>query len=476
MHLPISSRYISSSHTQGGGGVAESFAFIIAMIAVELGLYASIIFAVFAVDDLIMDALWLLKWRRAKSITTITPPTMRFAVFVPAWNEAAVIGAMLHTLCERWPWPCVTIFVGAYPNDNATQDAVRSAMAHDPRIHLLVGAMPGPTTKGANLNQMWHTVLSACGAGRFAEFDAVILHDAEDMVDPLELHAFADVLNTADFAQIPVAPLHRRSARWIGGHYADEFAVAHRRDFFVRAAIGAPVPLAGAGCAVRWAWLEALSDDTGPFAADSLTEDYELGIRLSVIGARGALARYRHGLHRVTSRAYFPASFAAAVRQKARWLLGNALNGWDRLGWVAPPNSSLRIRIASGWMLWRDRRSLLSALAVLMGYGVALLIGIAFALSPHVVTLFAAQELFFALCTFNLLNLVWRISIRVACNTRDYGPVQGLISVLRIPVSNIVLVWTAVRAVQRYRRGRRGAPQVWDKTDHEFPSDDALFV
>ena len=37
----------------------------------------------------------------------------------------------------------------------------------------------------------------------------------------------------------------------------------------------------------------------------------------------------------VASRGHFPATLGAAVRQKARWLGGIALSGWDRLGWAA---------------------------------------------------------------------------------------------------------------------------------------------
>ena len=446
------------------------------MLAIELGLFAAIIFAVFAIDDLVMDGLWIATHQRPKPLPDADAPLLRFAVFVPVWGEAAVIGAMLATLCARWPSPHLAAFVGVYPNDPATEMAVRDAMAHDPRIHMLIGSAPGPTTKGANLNQMWRAIKALQAHDPALQFDALILHDAEDMVDPAELRAFSDALRDAEFAQIPVEPLHRRTAMWVGGHYADEFAVSHRRDLAVRAAIGAPVPLAGAGCAVRWAWLEHLDarnpqQSDGPFPADSLTEDYELGIRLSALGARGVLARYRDGWRRVTSRAYFPRSFSAAVRQKSRWLLGNALNGWDRLGWIIPPDADIGQRIIAHWTLWRDRRALLSALAVLLGYAAFALMLVALAIAPSSINVFLPEGLLITLWSFNLVNLIWRLIVRCGCVLRDHGPVQALLAIPRLPVSNVILICTALRAVRRYREARRGAPQQWDKTEHEFPDD-----
>ena len=50
----------------------------------------------------------------------------------------------------------------------------------------------------------------------------------------------------------------------------------------------------------------------------------------------------------IATRAHFPDTLAAAVRQKTRWTHGLALQGWDRLGWQG--NAIQR------WMTFRDRR------------------------------------------------------------------------------------------------------------------------
>ena len=133
-------------------------------------------------------------------------------------------------------------------------------------------------------------------------------------------------------------PLVDPHSRWISGHYCDEFAEAHIKELVVREAVGAAIPLAGVGCAIArrpLARLAALQDGR-PFAGSSMTEDYEIGLRIGALGLKTMFVRIPaqpsdRGV--VASRGHFPATLGAAVRQKARWLGGIALAGWDRLGW-----------------------------------------------------------------------------------------------------------------------------------------------
>src|SRR3546814_16369629 len=71
-----------------------------------------------------------------------------------------------------------------------------------------------------------------------------------------------------------------------------------------------------------------------PFDEASITEDYELGLKIGALGGRGIIVRLPAGTGSVVAtREHFPATLDAAVRQKARWLTGIALHGWDRMGW-----------------------------------------------------------------------------------------------------------------------------------------------
>lgn len=86
---------------------------------------------------------------------------------------------------------------------------------------------PGPTTKADNLNAMWHALQRYEAASGY-RFDAVVLHDAEDVVATGELRLFAHLLGRAEVVQLPVLPLVDHGSRWVSGHYCDEFAEPYR--------------------------------------------------------------------------------------------------------------------------------------------------------------------------------------------------------------------------------------------------------
>ena len=96
---------------------------------------------------------------------------------------------MLHTTLARLDHPDYRLYVGTYPNDRATIDAVVGVAQTDSRIRLVIGDTPGPTTKGDCLNTLWRAL---CADERSGEdvADAIVLHDAEDVVHPAELIVF----------------------------------------------------------------------------------------------------------------------------------------------------------------------------------------------------------------------------------------------------------------------------------------------
>ncbi|MFV0644429.1 MAG: hypothetical protein ACK5NN_08005 [Sphingomonadaceae bacterium] len=67
----------------------------------------------------------------------------------------------------------------------------------------------------------------------------------------------------------------------------------------------------------------------------------------------------------------------------------------------------------------------------------------------------------------NLAALIWRASLRFAFTSRDYGPVEGLMAVIRIPIANIIAIMAARRAIQAYICVLAGQKLHWDKTDHD---------
>lgn len=451
----------------------------------ELALFATVGILIGGADELLIDLIWGVRslWRRlavysrharadAGSLAAPARPG-RIAIFIPAWRESAVIGPMLATATARWGAADYRIYVACYPNDRATIDAVAAAAeaAEGGRIRLVINRRDGPTTKADNLNALWAALLRDERAGAWRA-KAIALHDAEDVVHAAEIALFDRLIERFDLVQLPVVPIVGRERGWwaraISGHYGDEFAEAHIKALVVREALGAAVPAAGVGCAfsrTAMAWIAAGNGGL-PFDADSMTEDYELGLRIAEGGGRGAFIRLpgrRRGAA-VAVRAHFPATLDAAIRQKARWMTGIALSGWDRLGW--------RGGLAERWMRMRDRRAVLAAFILFAAY--ASLIGWAAVRGLELVAGYApiaTSGVEAALFRVDAAILLWRLAMRAGFAGHAYGWRAGLAAVPRVIVANIIAMIAARRAVARYLHAARGGTPFWDKTDHVFPGE-----
>jgi adsorption protein B len=387
-------------------------------------------------------------------------------VLIPAWDESAVIGPMLRATLDRFDHPDFTLLVGHYRNDPATALAIKAVS--DPRVIAVEVPADGPTTKADCLNHLYAFLVRHEAATK-RRAKALVLHDAEDLVHPLELRLFDRLVEKAGVVQLPVVPLPDSGSPWISGHYCDEFAESHGKELVVREAVGASIPLAGVGCAIRREAIARLAavHDGRPFAGGSMTEDYEMGLRLGALGERTIFVRLPPTAGErqvVASRGYFPGTLGAAVRQKARWIGGIAFAGWDRLGW--------RGGLGERWFRLRDRRGPLAALLLLAGYVAALLWGqlwlaaqLGAPLPPQ------PSDLLSTLLEVNFAMLLWRTLMRIAFTTRVYGIGEGLSSVPRILAGNLVSILAASRALFLHTGG---GPKQWDKTAHVFPAEAAV--
>lgn len=443
----------------------------------EGALFAAFGFLLLGLSDLAVDFIWIARtcWRRltvyrrfdrAQADTLSAPASPGcLAIFVPAWDESDVIGYMLRSALSTFAGSNYRIYVGCYPNDPESIAAVRAV--RDERVRIVIGPVPGPTTKADCLNRIWERMLQDERAEGL-RYKAIVLHDAEDVVHSAELRIFDLLVERFGLVQLPVLPLLNRHSRWIAGHYADEFAEAHGKELVVREALGASLPSAGVGCAFSRDALEKVAALGGgsPFDADSLTEDYELGLRLRLIGARGVFVRLPSSIGRpmVVTREHFPATFEAAVKQKARWMTGIALSGWDRLGW----NGSL----AERWMRLRDRQAVLASLVLLSAYAALPFWG---ALQlRHLLTGIPPQPIppiLELLLQINLALLAWRLAMRFLFVKQAYGWEEAFRSVPRVFISNVIAMLAARRAVFRYLRTRRTGTTSWEKTSHFFPAE-----
>ncbi|MBH5323392.1 glycosyl transferase family protein [Aurantiacibacter sediminis] len=444
----------------------------LALAEYELLLFAGVFFLLGALDEIAMDFAWAWLRLRGKIRThSVSRADLRhrelsgrIAVFIPAWDEARVIGHMLGHTLHAWKQRDLVFYVGCYRNDPATLQAAIKAASRDSRVRLVVHDKDGPSTKADCLNRLYRAMLQD-EERRNQPIRSVLLHDAEDLVDPAALALIDRTLDNADFVQLPVLPIPQPSSRWIGSHYCEEFAEAHGKAMAVRDALGTGLPAAGVGCAFSRNILDLMArdnDDKSPFSDQSLTEDYEMGLRVAEFGGRSRFMRVRgEDGQLIATRSYFPSSIARAVRQKSRWIHGIAFQGWDRLGWE---NS-----LAENWMRLRDRRGPFSALVLFAGYSLLLLSGgLALLDLAGFGNAWELSPLLYGLLLANMLAFAWRIVMRFSFTTREYGFAEGFRAVLRIPVSNIIAIMAGRRALMAYSRTLRGQSPQWEVTDHTY--------
>lgn len=414
------------------------------------------------------------------------PDEKPLAIMVPAWNETGVIGNMAELAATTLDYENYHIFVGTYPNDPDTQRDVDEVCARFPNVHKVVCARPGPTSKADCLNNVLDAITQFERSANFA-FAGFILHDAEDVISPMELRLFNYLVERKDLIQIPVYPFEREWTHFTSMTYIDEFSELHGKDVPVREALAGQVPSAGVGtCFSRRAVTALLADgDSIAFDVQSLTEDYDIGFRLKEKGMTEIFVRFpvvdeakereqrKFLQHARTSnmicvREYFPDTFSTAVRQKSRWIIGIVFQGFKTHKWT----SSLTLN----YFLWRDRKgaisNFVSFLAMLVMLQLLLLLAYE-SLWPdawHFLSIFSGSAWLMTLLWLNFGLMVNRIVQRVIFVTGYYGLTQGLLSVLRLFWGNLINFmanWRALKQVLQHGDPRRVA---WDKTTHDFPS------
>jgi adsorption protein B len=421
-------------------------------------------------DDLLVDLLWAYGWLkdRLHPLARLFPPgerqleaapKRRIAILIPLWKEHKVIRNMLEHNLAAVRYQDYDIIAGAYPNDPETQQAVRTVSKKFPNVHLALCPHDGPTSKADCLNWVFqHMLLLEEKGGE--RFEVMITHDAEDLIHPEELRWINYYSARFDFIQTPVLALPTPFREFTHGIYCDDFAENHIRDMSVRTRFGGFVPSAGVGTGFRRNALEklAVASANRLFDPEALTEDYSIGLRMFRLGCTQAFIPLSRD--RVATRELFPDRWHAALRQRTRWVMGIALQGWQQFGW--------RGTLGEVYWLWRDRKGLIGnplslAANVLFVYG--LVTGIWARVPPMVAHL--------AIATAALQAL--RIFIRMGCTGRIYGFWFALGVPLRVMYANALNSAATFRAIGAFALARlRRQPLEWLKTDHAYPSRAAL--
>ncbi len=172
-------------------------------------------------------------------------------------------------------------------------------------------------------------------------------------------------------------------------------------------------------------------------------------------------------------REFFPDTLRTAYRQRARWTLGIALQGWKQNGW----SGSLRDR----YLLFRDRKGIVTTffgiiayllVIQLIAFGIANSLGL---LPGMLASHFADSRWEHVVMYVNVAAILLRIVQRFYFVARLYGWEHGVLSVPRMVVGNFITCMAVSRAwklfIVHLVTGKRLA---WDKTMHDFPSSDGL--
>ncbi|MEN3930190.1 glycosyl transferase family protein [Microvirga sp. W0021] len=464
----------------------------------------AVLILISSLDDLFIDLwYWVRRIRRALTVERIYKPLQAeqllerpeqyIAVMLPAWLEYDVIAPMIERMVNTLDYRSYMIFAGTYQNDQATIDEVERMKSRYKQLIRVEVPHDGPTCKADCLNWIVQSIFHQEKV-RNITFAGVILHDSEDVLHPLELRFFNYLLPRKDLIQIPVNSLERNWYELVAGVYMDEFAEWHSKDIVVRESMTGMVPSAGVGtCFSRRALLTLAGEtDNQPFNTQTLTEDYDIGVRLANHGMKSIIARFMvtyivkrqtwfgYGSEReytvkmpLCVREFFPNTFKTSYRQKARWSLGICFQGWEHFGWHGT--------LADRYLLLRDRKGVVTCFIAIISYILAIqfmLFQLAYnsgwitARYPPLIAFDGWIQWVFWIC---LAALILRTGQRVYFTANYFGWEHGLLAIPRMIVGNFVNFMAMCRAWKQFLSYLiLGKKLVWDKTMHDFPTEEGL--
>jgi adsorption protein B len=432
-------------------------------------------------DDLLLDLVCFYQWLRRKGKPALPSeeelqrkPETAIAIFVPLWHEHRVIGKMIEHNTAAIKYRNHHFFVGAYVNDEPTLAVVRDLEKRYANVHLAMVPHDGPTSKADCLNSIYDYMLSFERQHAML-FSVVMTHDAEDLIHPDSLRWVNYYAGDYDMVQTPVLPLPMPFRELTHGVYCDEFCESHTRDMRARQYTGSFIPSCGVGTGFSRTSLEQLAVTKGNriFEPACLTEDYENGLSLHLLGARQIFVplNFRNGSF-VATREFFPHTFQAAVKQRTRWVMGISLQGWERHGWEGG--------IIDKYWLWRDRKGLAGNTISLITNFISIYGLITWVVAWAIETTWGLGLISFPSYAVRLFAVtlglgVFRIAVRMFCTGRVYGWVFALGVPVRTAYANCINSAATVNAIYRYAKGRyKNRPHTWLKTDHAYPTQAAL--
>ncbi len=437
------------------------------------------------IDDVIIDIAGLVSWIRRKfsasprhrvpteeELAAVPPRLM--AIFVSVWKEHKVIQKMIDNNVTKLNYPRCEFFVGAYPNDSLTIEAVKEIMKRYPNVHLSLTPHDGPTSKADNLNWIYQRMLLH-EQEHSVRFDMILIHDAEDLMDPDALLWINYYAQWYDMVQIPVLALGTPFRNLTHGVYCDEFAEFQFKDMPARQLLGGFIPSNGVGTGFSRRALELLAEKYSNriFEPACMTEDYENGFRIKRLGLAQKFIpiHFRHG-RPIATREFFPLVFSKAIRQRMRWIQGIMLQSWEY--------HSASETFRHLYWFWRDRKGLAGNLITPLA-NILFVFGLSTwawsRATHHDWTLAHDLSRFYPIYLMGLSIQAFQTTIRAVCSAKIYGWRFACGVPIRVIVANVINCAATSRAICTYANAKiHGRPLRWVKTEHAYPNRAALMT
>lgn len=407
-----------------------------------IGLIVAIIAVALFAQSLFSLYLMLYSWEHPERLEasrgprSFLQPRLSFTVLLPARHEEAVIFETIRrVLAANYPERLLEVAVICHASDRGTIDeaqrAIRALGTDRVRVETFAEE---PINKPHGLN---------VGFARTGH-QVVTIFDAEDDIDPDIFNVVNTVMleEETGIVQAGVQLMNFRD-RWYSLHNCLEYFFWFKSRLHFHARVGM-IPLGGNTVFMRRELIERI----GGWDEHCLTEDAEIGLRLSLLGEP---IRVVYDAGHVT-REETPDTLAAFVRQRTRWNQG-FLQVLRKGEWRRLPR--LGQRILAGYTL-----SYPIVQAALLVLWVLTLVELPFLRLPVPLVMLACLPLYAMLLQF-VTSVVGAYGF-----CREYGLRAPLSMPLRMAVTylpfQLVLGVSAVRAVYRVARSQHN----WEKTAH----------
>jgi cellulose synthase/poly-beta-1,6-N-acetylglucosamine synthase-like glycosyltransferase len=363
-------------------------------------------------------------------------PQAAFNIFIPARHEEAVIGVTLRGISRmNYPAHLFHIYVICDDSDFKTIAAANRAIRkYDIRNSSVVIFDDGRLSKPHALNK----------ALELATMQYTVIFDAEDIVHP-DILNIANTLyaqTKADIIQAGVQIMNYDS-HWFSSHNVLEYYFWFRSRMHYHTKVGM-VPLGGNTVFFRTRHLKKVEG----WDEECLTEDAEIGIYLSSLGAK-TIATYdpRHVTKEET-----PSTVQQFIKQRTRWnqgfiqiLRSNAWKDYDSLFKRSFCFYTLSFPFTQSLLLF------LTPFAIAIGFIIKMPVIIGLLSFLPILAIFLQQ----------IINLVGLFEF-----TKEQRLKRNLLSFISLPITyfpyQLLLSIGALRATYRELRGLHN----WEKTAH----------